>query len=114
MLNKYSKLYYVLLKLFFALQYVNNGVVEDEKRRHLHTKALSLRAKVFTVTTLNTNETMDIFVVGFWLLTVVCIALFVLTHNFKSTGVFNGADSNFRTFQRLYLVVFLLAMGNRF
>jgi len=52
---------------------------------------------------------MDIFVVGFWLLTLVCIALFVLTH--KSTGV-SSADTNFREFQRLYLIVFLLAMGN--
>jgi len=53
---------------------------------------------------------MDIFVVGFWLLTLVCIALFVLTH--KSTGVSSVADTNFREFQRLYLIVFLLAMGN--
>jgi len=57
---------------------------------------------------------MDIFIVGFWLLTVVCIALFVLTHNFKSTGVSSATDSNFRAFQRLYLIVFLLAMGNIF
>jgi len=53
---------------------------------------------------------MDMFVVGFWILTFICIALFVLTH--KSTGVSSATDSNFRTFQRLYLVVFLLAMGN--
>jgi len=53
---------------------------------------------------------MDIFVVGFWLLTVVCIALFVLTH--KSTVVSSVTDANFRAFQRLYLIVFILAMGN--
>ena len=58
------------------------------------------------------NETMDIFVVGFWLLTVVCIALFVLTH--KSTVVSSVTDANFRAFQRLYLIVFILAMGNIF
>jgi len=55
---------------------------------------------------------MDIFVVGFWILTVICIALFVLTH--KSTGVSSVTDTSFRAFQRLYLVVFLLAMGNIF
>ena len=57
---------------------------------------------------------MDIFVVGFWILSVVCVALFVLTHNFKAASVSSATDSNFRDFQRLYLVVFLLAMGNIF
>jgi len=55
---------------------------------------------------------MDIFVVGFWILTVICTALFVLTH--KATGVASATDTNFRAFQRLYLIVFLLAMGNAF
>ena len=53
---------------------------------------------------------MDIFVVGFWILTVICVALFVLTH--KSSGVSTATDTNFRAFQRLYLVVYLLAAGN--
>jgi len=60
------------------------------------------------------HEMMDVFVVGFWILTVICIALFVYTHSSKSAGVSSSSDSSFRAFQRLYLVVFLLAMGNIF
>jgi len=61
-----------------------------------------------------TNEKMDIFVVGFWILTVICIALFVYTHSSKTTAVAGASDSNFKAFQRLYLIVYLLAMGNLF
>jgi MFS family permease len=53
---------------------------------------------------------MDIFVLGFWILSVLCVVFFLLTHNFKSTTV-SSVDASFRVFQRLYLVVFLLAMA---
>jgi len=52
---------------------------------------------------------MNLFVVGFWILVVLCVVLFLLTHNFKGTS--SSVDASFRAFQRLYLVVYLLAMA---
>ena len=56
---------------------------------------------------------MDIFVAGFWILTVVCIVLFYLTHTSKGAAATSSGSTgdSFRAFQRLYLVVYLLAMG---
>ena len=93
----------MLIELFFGLRCKQKIKFHTHKCSSLCTVIPSKRASYV-------KETMDIFVVGFWILTVVCIALFVLTH--KSTGVSSTTDTNFRAFQRLYLIVFLLAMGN--
>ena len=50
---------------------------------------------------------MDIFVIGFWILIVICVALFLLTR----TAQRSSSDVAFRAFQRTYMVVYLLAMG---
>ena len=51
---------------------------------------------------------MNIFIAGFWILIAVCLLLFIYTR----TALQSNNDSNFRYFQRIYLAVYLLAMGN--
>jgi len=106
---RYFRVCYVFIELFFGLRCKQLSVNEKKIEFRAH-KCSTLSAIILTETALYVNETMDIFVVGFWILTVICIALFILTH--KSTGVSSVTDTNFRAFQRLYLIVFLLAMGN--
>ncbi len=50
---------------------------------------------------------MDVFIHGFWILAVVCVLLYLYTRS--ATAV--TTDANFLSFQRAYLVVYLLAMG---
>ncbi|XP_064604707.1 molybdate-anion transporter-like isoform X2 [Liolophura sinensis] len=50
---------------------------------------------------------MDVFVAGFCFLTVLCIVLYVYT----KTALTHAASPDFKKFQRVYLTVYLLAMG---
>ena len=50
---------------------------------------------------------MDKFVIGFWIVSALCAILYVYTR----TKVTTPPDANFRSFQRTYLIVYLLAMG---
>ncbi|ELT90330.1 hypothetical protein CAPTEDRAFT_161785 [Capitella teleta] len=50
---------------------------------------------------------MDIFISGFWVLSVLCLILFLYTR----TKVSTSSDAAFKAFQRTYLAVYLLAMA---
>ncbi len=50
---------------------------------------------------------MSIFITGFWVLTVICVLLYLYTRSAVSVVT----DANFVSFQRAYMVVYLLAMG---
>ncbi|CAH1784953.1 unnamed protein product [Owenia fusiformis] len=50
---------------------------------------------------------MGVFVVGFWVLSVICVILYLIT---RST-VQSSSDAKFKSFQSTYIVVYLLAMA---
>lgn len=53
------------------------------------------------------HSNMNIFISGFALLSVLCAVLFIYTR----TALTTISDAAFKNFQRVYLVVYLLAMG---
>ena len=50
---------------------------------------------------------MDMFITAFWVLVVICFVLFVITNQAFKTNL----DGNAHYFQRVYLIVYTLAMG---
>ena len=73
--------------------------VESPKFKHKSTYCFHLK--------IHQLVKMSIFVTGFWILTVICVILYLYTRSATAATT----DANFRSFQRAYLVVYLLAMG---